>query len=446
MESQRFYSYSHPTDVHAVRACLNDNALDLLAVGGENMVEVLQREQADTPAPTFKVIASFYIATTVRALAWSPRTISPSASDDWFLELVVAGTDKQLRLLLKSPSKDGSPDLEEIRPFGGGLSGHHKTINDVCFCTSETYQTHCASVGDDGLIMWNLYPKAEGDEDEHGDGAENTTGRNTTNGVEGTGTDTEEEVERSLEPESRHSSRAPRTNTNAATPGAPLRPLADAPPPQATAYIIKFPHPLHTISAHPNSASQFMVSDVRGVVCIVDWTKTTLGQDSVGRPGWRGHRVVELVDPRALADGVAGGRGKWTGGAGWKRDDKNVIGATYGSRWSVWDLRKLQGGKPIATGEGMEYGGDRFRWSPSDPHLFAISTSSPLGGASVKVYKTTSPAAPREYIILPSPHRVKDFDWLAPSVPGDHIRAWLAVAAGKQVFFVAGGDAPQNSL
>lgn len=43
MESQRFYSYSHPTDVHAVRACLNDNALDLLAVGGENMVEVLQR-------------------------------------------------------------------------------------------------------------------------------------------------------------------------------------------------------------------------------------------------------------------------------------------------------------------------------------------------------------------------------------------------------------------
>lgn len=172
--------------------------------------------------------------------------------------------------------------------------------------------------------MWNLYPKAEGDEDEHGDGAENTTGRNTTNGVEGTGTDTEEEVERSLEPESRHSSRAPRTNTNAATPGAPMWPLADAPPPQATAYIIKFPHPLHTISAHPNSASQFMVSDVRGVVCIVDWTKTTLGQDSVGRPGWRGHRVVELVDPRALADGVAGGRGKWTGGAGWKRDDKNV--------------------------------------------------------------------------------------------------------------------------
>lgn len=229
----------------------------------------------------------------------------------------MAGADRQLRLLLKSPSKDGSPDLEQVRPFGGGLSGHHQTINDVCFCTSETYQTHCASVGDDGLIMWNLYPKAE---DEVDDQAEN---RNTANGAEGTGTDTEDEVERSLEPESRISSRVPRLTT---TPGAGTQAVVESetPSPQATAYIIRFPHPLHTISSHPNSASQFMVSDIRGVVCIVDWTKTTLGQESVGRPGWRGHRVVELVDPRALADGVAGGKGKWTGGAGWKRDDKNV--------------------------------------------------------------------------------------------------------------------------
>ncbi|KAG9018911.1 hypothetical protein FRB90_008302, partial [Tulasnella sp. 427] len=238
------------------------------------------------------------------------------------------------------------------------LSGHHKTINDVCFCTSETYQTHCASVGDDGLIMWNLYPKPEADDEEDEEDAENRDpGRG-----DGTGTDTEEEVERSLEPESLLSSASPRTNLGTNTPRAQTQPvLEDAPTPQATAYIIKFPHPLHTISAHPNSASQFMVSDVRGVVCIVDWTKTTLGQENIGRPGWRGHRVVELVDPRALSDGVAGGKGHWTGGAGWKRDDKNVIGATYGTRWSVWDLRKLQGGKPIATGEGMEFGGDRFR-------------------------------------------------------------------------------------
>lgn len=35
--------YAHGSNVHCVRACLNEDALDLIAVGGESRVEVLQR-------------------------------------------------------------------------------------------------------------------------------------------------------------------------------------------------------------------------------------------------------------------------------------------------------------------------------------------------------------------------------------------------------------------
>ncbi|KAG8904322.1 hypothetical protein FRB99_001907 [Tulasnella sp. 403] len=290
-------SYVHPTDVHCVRACLNEDALDLLAVGGENTVEILKRNlEADTPV--FELVASFHVATRVRAIAWSPRTVSPSASRKWFLELVVAGADNKLFLLLHSPKQPNGDitDAEsEVRPFGGGLSGHHKRINDICFCTSETYQTHVASIGDDGLILWNLYPRIN----EAGD---LSFGQHSSDG----GDDTEEEdVFQTI------TSKAPK----------PYHKSENTLPPQPTAYIIKFPHPLHSIASHPLSANQFMVSDSAGTVFIVDWTKLDSDKPSTM---WKGHRVVELVDPRALTDRLTGGKPSWTGGASWKYDDINV--------------------------------------------------------------------------------------------------------------------------
>jgi hypothetical protein len=87
----------------------------------------------------------------------------------------------------------------------------------------------------------------------------------------------------------------------------------------------------------------------------------------------------------------------------------NRIGATYGPRWMIWDLRRVQGGKPVATGEGFLSGGHRFRldfnmiciqvvklnllvrWCPTDENLFAVSTTSPVPGAAIKVYHIAFP-------------------------------------------------------
>jgi hypothetical protein len=37
------------------------------------------------------------------------------------------------------------------------------------------------------------------------------------------------------------------------------------------------------------------------------------------------------------------------------------IGATYGSRYSIWDLSNLHGGKPNISGPGFAEGGHQFR-------------------------------------------------------------------------------------
>ena len=233
-----------------------------------------------------------------------------------FHRLVVAGADNHLRLLLCSPAEEGGDNepTTEVRMFGSGLSGHHGRINDVCFCTSETYLTHVASAADDGhLILWNLYPLLNS-ADANGDAS--TPGPGMAIDFE-TGHDTEEETEPSVEPSRKSQSqrrsasrRTPRTGRTSS-----LEPIAV---PEATAYIIKFAHPLHSISSHPSSASQFMVSDTYGQVFLIDWTKL---EPNSKPAAWRGHRVVELVDPRALTDGLTGSKGRWTGGASWKRDD-----------------------------------------------------------------------------------------------------------------------------
>lgn len=215
---------------------------------------------------------------------------------------MVAGADNNLRLLLQSPTEEGGEDEpnQEVRMFGGGLSGHHKRINDVCFCSSKTYETHVASIADDGLILWNLYPSSS-EEDAANEAASEQAGTSSYNAIP------VDEIDLSVDM-SKSQARSKST--------------ADTLPPEPTAYSIKFSHPLHTISSHPLSANQFMVSDSHGKVFLIDWTELDLDNQSV--TAWRGHRVVELVDPRAVADSLAGGKVRWSGGASWKRDDINL--------------------------------------------------------------------------------------------------------------------------
>ena len=73
--------YNHQTIIYVLNACHNDDAPDLVAIGGEHSVEVIQ--VADD---TCTSLATWHIGNRITAVAWSPRTISPSHSDQWLLE------------------------------------------------------------------------------------------------------------------------------------------------------------------------------------------------------------------------------------------------------------------------------------------------------------------------------------------------------------------------
>ena len=97
--------HDHGALIHVARACDNADAPDLVAIGGENSVSVLLivcatifvislvsvliepfrrvRVKTDTAAD---LVASFHLGSRITALAWSPRAVSPSSSDQWFIE------------------------------------------------------------------------------------------------------------------------------------------------------------------------------------------------------------------------------------------------------------------------------------------------------------------------------------------------------------------------
>ena len=90
--------YDHPSFIHVLRACQNDDAADLIALGGDHSVDILlvvssfwlpqiiswlTSRQTDSACQLF---ASFHIGSNITALAWSPTTVSPTASDDWLIE------------------------------------------------------------------------------------------------------------------------------------------------------------------------------------------------------------------------------------------------------------------------------------------------------------------------------------------------------------------------
>jgi len=111
----------------------------------------------------------------------------------------------------------------------------------------------------------------------------------------------------------------------------------------------------------------------------------------------------------------------------------------YGSRFSLWDVSKLQGGKPSASGNSFPEGGHRFRWSQSQTHpeYFAISTQSPLKDAVIHIHNTSHVNAPPNVVQVASrPHIVRDFDFM-----GSRGIPRLAAAVGRSVIiFPIGTD------
>ncbi|KAI0670712.1 WD40-repeat-containing domain protein [Trametes maxima] len=365
--------YSHGTEVYAVRACYEDDATDLIAIGGAHSVEVLLLTETSC-----KAVANFHIGSRITAIAWSSRVSSPSSADDWSIELAVAGADFSLYLLSKSASEE-----EEIFPFGGGLTGHHGKINDMTFCggRSEDSSRYVATVSDDKILMvWDLHPSID--------------------------------------------------LTSPPSPGT-------SPPArlQPTAYVIAFTHPLTSVNAHPSTSKELLVADSRGSIFLTDWRSDP---DENEQDSWRNSSVVELVEPRALADSRAGPSAKWSGSVAWRRDPSaDFVGAAYGSRFALWDMGNLAGGKPSVTGTSFAEGGSQFRWCPTYPDYFAVSTSSAARGAVIHVHNAAYVhAQPTVFQVAPRPLCVRAFDFVAGrGIPR------IAAAVGREVIvFYIGVD------
>ncbi|KAI5124016.1 hypothetical protein M0805_003848 [Coniferiporia weirii] len=346
--------YSLGTNILALRACYNEDGADLLAVAGEDSVQVLQCNPNK-----IRLLAFFTIGLRVTAIAWSPRTISPAASDDWHLELAISTHDFGLHILSKS-----SHSKEVVFHFGGGLTGHHGRINDITFVGGyDSDARHIASVSDDrNLIVWDLCP---------------TTG-----------------ADRGQEPD----------GTLFLSPN-----LA---PHQPTALVIPFTYPLCSVSSHATTSKEFLLSDSRGSVFLINWRKDPNEGDE---ETFNQQSIIELVHPRVLSEASSNTPKYLSGYASWRRDDVNIIGSVFGSEFALWDTSILNGGKPFATGTTFSEGGRKIRWCPSFPEYFAISAISVTPkGAVINVNNMDhlqSQAASIE--IATRPHHVTDFDWLA---------------------------------
>ncbi|TFK72577.1 hypothetical protein BDN72DRAFT_815901 [Pluteus cervinus] len=366
--------HQHGTDIYVLRACLNDDALGLVAIGGEHSVEVILI--SDTSA---RPLASFHIGSRITAIAWSPRAVSPASAADWTIELAAAGEDYGLYLLTKS-----SKESETIFPFGGGLSGHHGKVNDITFCggRSEDSARYVATVSDDKMLMvWDLYPTID-------------------------------------------------IPTNISSPIRSLEerlPLSPAARPQPTAYVIPFSHPLTTICSHPSTSKEFLVADARGSIFLTDWRSDP---EDNAQDGWRKFSVIELNEPHALANSSIGHHYNWSGSIAWRRDTPDIIGGVYGSRFSLWDTSNLHGGKPFANGTSFLEGGHHFRWCPTYPEYFAISTQNPAKGAVINVHNVNYiHAQATAFAVGNRPHFVRDFDFLGlRGIPR------IAAAVGQKVW------------
>ena len=92
--------------------------------------------------------------------------------------------------------------------------------------------------------------------------------------------------------------------------------------PQPAAYAIPFPHPLTSVSSHPLSSKEFLVSDNHGSIFLTDW-RSDPEEDS------RRLNAIEFVEPRALSDAISG-HGS-VGVAAWRADNPDVYVFTNNS-------------------------------------------------------------------------------------------------------------------
>ena len=75
--------YQLPTIIHVIKSSVTQHANDLIAVGGDYSVDVLQVSKTG-----IRLLASFNIGLPITTLAWSNKSVSPSSRADWSIECV----------------------------------------------------------------------------------------------------------------------------------------------------------------------------------------------------------------------------------------------------------------------------------------------------------------------------------------------------------------------
>ncbi|GJJ12516.1 hypothetical protein Clacol_006759 [Clathrus columnatus] len=304
------------------------------------------------------------------------------------VKLATAGEDLNLRLLTRFYDDES----DYIFVFGGGLSGHRNLINDLTWCGGygEESSRFLASVSDEKiLLLWDLSVPTEGTSPNFLSDYKNPSQR-----------------------------------------------------PQPIPFAISYAHPLHSIVSHPSTSKELVVSDSQGSVFVVDWRYDPADEHPEDR--YRGLSIAQLIDPRALADARTGMQTVWGGSVDWHPEDANIIGAAFGSRWAIWNIRNSQGGKPISTGKAFEHGTCRFRWCPTTPDLFGVIPSSPIEDAVVNIYNASYiRSMPRRHVIRNRPHRITDFDWLNIPPPAN---PRFVVAIGRKVILIEVGPEDLSNI
>lgn len=83
--------YQSNSQIHVLQACQDDDAHDLFAIGLGQGVEILRVTDSACES-----LAIFHIGSRITAIAWSPKTISPSSTEDWIVEYVFATTASKI--------------------------------------------------------------------------------------------------------------------------------------------------------------------------------------------------------------------------------------------------------------------------------------------------------------------------------------------------------------
>ena len=83
------------------------------------------------------------------------------------------------------------------------------------------------------------------------------------------------------------------------------------------------PHPLTSISSHPLTSKEFLISDCRGSVYLTDWRSDAQDLEGNGA-GLRHSNLAELVEPGALAAACMGQSWRWSGLTAWRVDSLDM--------------------------------------------------------------------------------------------------------------------------